>query len=103
MEDTERRVALKLFNSEHPRRLVEIEGCNGKNGWAFSGKGNDEGDAEAVYELLEKEIIPLFYKVDDGGIPRGWVKVMKGAIKSTAPLFSERRMVKEYASFIRAH
>ncbi len=74
-----------------------IEGFNGKNGWAFSGKGNDEEDAEAIYELMEKEIIPLFYKVDDDGIPHGWVKVMKEAIKSTAPLFSARRMVKEYA------
>lgn len=73
-----------------------IEGFNNKNGWAFSGKGNDEEDVEAIYELLEKEIIPLFYKVDDDGIPNGWVKVMKEATKSTAPLFSSRRMVKEY-------
>ncbi|TSA12803.1 MAG: alpha-glucan family phosphorylase [Deltaproteobacteria bacterium] len=74
-----------------------IEGFNGKNGWAFGGKGNDEEDAEAIYELLEKEIIPLFYRVDDDGIPHGWVKVIKGAIKSTSPSFSARRMVKEYA------
>ncbi len=73
-----------------------IEGFNNKNGWAFSGKGNDEGDAEAIYELLEKEIIPLFYIVDDDGMPHGWVKVMKKAIKSTAPMFSTRRMLKEY-------
>ncbi len=74
-----------------------IEGFNGKNGWAFSGKGNDGEDAEAIYELLENEMIPLFYRVDDDGIPHGWVKVMKEAIKSTAPSFSTRRMVKEYA------
>jgi len=74
-----------------------IEGFNNKNGWAFSGKGNDEEDAEAIHEVLEKEIIPLFYKVDDDGMPHGWVKVMKEAIKTTAPLFSARRMVKEYA------
>lgn len=74
-----------------------IEGFNAKNGWAFSGKGNDEEDAGAIYELLEKEIIPLFYRVDDDGIPHGWVKVMKEAIKSTSARFSSRRMVKEYA------
>ena len=72
------------------------EGFNGKNGWAFTGDGEDK-DAEAIYDFLEKEIIPLYYKVDEYGTPIGWVKVMKEAIKSTAPLFSARRMVKEYA------
>ena len=72
------------------------EGFNGKNGWAFTGDGEYK-DAEAIYELLEKEIIPLYYKVDEYGTPVDWVKVMKEAIKSTAPLFSARRMVKEYA------
>ena len=74
-----------------------IEGFNGKNGWAFGGDtGDDVKDSEAIYNILEKEVIPLYYKVDDNGIPRDWVKVMKEAIKSTAPLFSARRMVKEY-------
>jgi starch phosphorylase len=72
------------------------EGFNGRNGWAFTGAGEDK-DAEAIYDLLEKEIIPLYYKVDESGTPFDWVKVMKEAIKSTAPLFSARRMVKEYA------
>jgi starch phosphorylase len=35
--------------------------------------------------------------VDEYGTPIGWVKIMKEAIKSTAPMFSARRMVKEYA------
>lgn len=74
-----------------------IEGFNGKNGWAFEGKGDDSKDSEAIYDILEKEIIPLYYKVDEDGVPRGWVKVMKEAIKSTSPLFSARRMAKEYA------
>jgi starch phosphorylase len=74
-----------------------IEGFNGKNGWAFSGNGDDIKDSEAIYEILEKEVIPLYYRVDDDGIPREWVKVMKEAMKSTSPLFSARRMVKEYA------
>jgi len=72
-----------------------IEGFNGKNGWAFEGNGDDQ-DAEAIYNLLENEVIPLFYKVDEFGIPTGWVKVMKEAVKSTAALFSARRMAKEY-------
>jgi len=72
------------------------EGFNRKNGWAFTGDG-EEKDAEAIYELLEKEIIPLYYTVDEYGTPIGWVKVMKEAIKSIAPFFNTRRMVKEYA------
>jgi starch phosphorylase len=72
------------------------EGFNGKNGWAFEGKGNDE-DAEAIYTILEGEIIPLYYILDDNGVPNGWVEVMKEAIKSTGALFSTRRMAKEYA------
>jgi starch phosphorylase len=72
-----------------------IEGFNGKNGWKFAG-GGDDHDAEAIYSILESEIIPLYYNLDDEGIPVGWVKVMKEAIKSTAHSFSARRMVKEY-------
>jgi starch phosphorylase len=77
-----------------------VEGFNGKNGWGFGEKevsGNrDQADAAAIYEILEKEIIPLYYDVSDDGIPHGWVKVMKESIKSNAPRFSARRMVKEY-------
>jgi starch phosphorylase len=80
-----------------------IEGYNGKNGWAFEGTGSDERDAAAMYDLLEKEIIPLYYKQDEDGVPNEWVKVMKEAIKSTGPRFSARRMVKEYAENFYKH
>jgi starch phosphorylase len=73
-----------------------MEGFNGKNGWAFSGDGDDR-DADAIYNLLESEIIPLFYKFDESGVPVDWVKVMKEAIKGAGPSFSARRMAKEYA------
>jgi starch phosphorylase len=74
-----------------------IEGYNGKNGWAFEGSGSDEEDAESVYNLLEKEIVPLYYKQDEDGVPHEWVKFMKESMKSTGAAFSARRMVKEYA------
>ena len=74
-----------------------IEGFNGKNGWAFEGT-DDTHDAEAIYDILAKEVIPLYYDLGDDGIPHGWVKKMKEAIKSTSPLFCSRRMVKEYAT-----
>jgi starch phosphorylase len=73
---------------------------NGKNGWAFGDKeGNrsDSEDASAIYELLEKKVVPLFYDVDDDGLPSKWIKLMKEAIITTAALFSARRMMKEYS------
>jgi glycogen phosphorylase len=77
-----------------------IEGYDGKNGWTFGSDGaerdRDRGDAEALYQVLEKEIIPLYYKVSEDGTPAGWVKVMKESMKSNGPRFSARRMVKEY-------
>ncbi len=74
-----------------------IEGfSSGRNGWAFEGKSDAE-DAESIYGILEKEVVPLYYRVDDDGVPYDWVKVMKEAIAGTAPAFSSRRMLKEYA------
>jgi glycogen phosphorylase len=76
-----------------------VEGFSGGNGWAFDGyAGDDAKDAHAIYNLLEREVIPLYYKVDEQGIPRNWVRLMKRSIISTAPFFSTRRMVKEYAT-----
>jgi starch phosphorylase len=77
-----------------------VEGFNGKNGWAIDGRedipNRDDVDAAAIYDLLEKEIIPLYYTVLEDGIPHGWVRVMKETIRSNAPRFSTRRMVREY-------
>jgi len=79
-----------------------LEGYNGKNGWAFGGEGwsseRDAMDAAELYTLLEKEIIPLYYNTSLDGIPHKWVQMMKESIKSIAPVFSSRRMVKEYVS-----
>ena len=76
------------------------EGYNGKNGWIFGAdtppEGRDAADANAIYDLLEKEIVPLYYSASMDGIPHGWMKMMKESIKSVAPHFSARRMVKEY-------
>ncbi len=56
----------------------------------------DEVDAEALYSLLEREIIPLFYDRDADGLPRGWIAMMKDSIRILAPTFSGDRMVKQY-------
>ena len=80
-----------------------VEGYNGANGWAIgennqydSQEAQDAADAESLYRSLEEEIVPLFYNRDRDGIPRGWVEVMRESIRSNAPMFSMRRMVKEY-------
>ncbi len=75
------------------------EGYNGKNGWAFGGDDNadDAKDADALYTLLEQEVVPLYYEFNDEGIPLGWVRKMKESMKSVGPAFSARRMVKEYS------
>jgi len=74
-----------------------IEGYNGLNGWAFDGNGSAEKDADQLYTLLERQIVPLYYQKDENGISTGWIRIMKESIKSAAPRFSSRRMVKEYA------
>ncbi len=82
-----------------------LEGYNGKNGWAFGGKEEgksvqqrDAEDAAALYDLLENQIIPLFYHLNGDGISKGWVQIMKEAMISAGSGFSARRMVKEYAT-----
>ena len=45
----------------------------------------------------EQEIVPLYYVLDEDGVPNGWTEVMKEAIKGTGALFSSRRMAKAYA------
>ncbi len=77
-----------------------LEGFTGANGWAFGDQRREDRDAQdaaALYDLLEKQVIPLYYQVNEEGVPEGWVRLMKTAIKSTAARFSARRMVKEYA------
>ena len=81
-----------------------VEGYNGANGWAINGtvkedhNDQDEYDADLLYRLLEDEVVPLYYNRDRDDVPRGWAEIMREAIRSTAPQFSMRRMVKEYTT-----
>lgn len=83
------------------------EGYDGANGWAVplatdltDPHAQDAHDAEQLYCLLEQEVVPLFYTRDRDGIPRGWVQVVKDAIRTVAPRFCARRMVKEYVDLL---
>ena len=81
------------------------EGYNGKNGWAIGEDKDyedpaiqDSEDLESLYSLLENEIIPLYYdQRPSDKMPVEWVQYTKECIRTLAPRFSMRRMVKEYA------
>ncbi len=83
------------------------EAFAGDNGFAI-GHGEEYADAErgdrieaeALYRLLEQEIVPLFYERDAGGLPRRWIGRMKKSIAAIAPVFSTSRMVREYTTSI---
>jgi len=72
-------------------------------GWTI-GKGEDyenpqyqdQVESNALYNLLEKEIVPLFYDRGVDGIPWGWIKKVKESMRMLAPLFNTNRMVHEY-------
>src|SRR5271166_2054060 len=72
-------------------------------GWAI-GDGKEHGDdptwdradAEALYEVLENEIIPAFYRRDEQGIPREWVAKIRESMAALTPEFSANRTVRQY-------
>ncbi len=82
-----------------------VEGYAGDNGWTI-GAGEeytdltyqDDVESRAIYDLLEQEIVPLFYKRSSDGLPRGWLRMMKRSISSLTPVFNTGRMVTEYTS-----
>jgi glycogen phosphorylase len=83
------------------------EAYNGANGWLIDGGvvGDDPGatdsaDAEALYKLLEEQVIPAFYDRDKNGIPVRWLRIVREAIRTVAPSFSARRMLKEYVRYM---
>ena len=81
------------------------EGCQFGGGWTIGNAGmyedqeyQNEGDADAIYHLLEQEIIPMFYDRGRDAIPHQWVDQMKMAMRSLSPRFNTNRMVSEYAN-----
>ncbi|MFA7230771.1 MAG: alpha-glucan family phosphorylase [Victivallaceae bacterium] len=72
-------------------------------GWAIIGDDNyedpedcDNFESNALFNLLEKDIIPCFYERSEGDLPLRWIKKMKGAITMALGDFSSMRMVQEY-------
>lgn len=79
------------------------EGYQPGNGWAI-GHGEeyketiyqDEVEANALYELLEKDVVPQFYDRTKDNLPRGWLAMMKNTMRQLIPVFNTDRMVSEY-------
>ena len=72
-------------------------------GWSIGdGQEYDEDpardaiEAEQLYQRLEKDVIPLFYKRDTQGLPRSWLKRIRNSMMKLTPQFSSNRMVQEY-------
>jgi starch phosphorylase len=82
------------------------EGYTLETGWAI-GHGEeyteeqfdyqDEVESNAIYDLLEGEILPLFFARGRDGLPRGWIAKMKAAMREHAGVFNTNRMVRDYA------
>jgi starch phosphorylase len=80
-----------------------IEGWDRRNtnGWGIapselSGEAQDEAEANAFYEMLEQQIVPMYYDRGPSGLPHEWIALSKEAIRTVAPNFSARRMVIDY-------
>jgi starch phosphorylase len=88
------------------------EGYDREVGWAI-GRGEEydnpdyqnQVESEALFNLLENDVVPLFYQRDAIGLPRGWIAKMKASIRKLSPVFSTNRMVAEYTDrfYIPAH
>ena len=53
-------------------------------------------ESRAIYGILEKEIVPLFYNRNSNGLPHKWIAQMKAAMRTICPIFNTNRMVREY-------
>jgi starch phosphorylase len=78
---------------------------DGTNGWAVtSWEGvedldrRDQLEGHSLFELLERQIVPLFYERYGGGVPRGWVRRMKSSLRTLGPQVSAARMVRDYVA-----
>ncbi|MCD4526250.1 alpha-glucan family phosphorylase [Nocardioides sp. cx-173] len=79
------------------------EWYDGENGWAIpSADGLDDPDrrddleAAALYDLIENEVAPRFYDLDEEGVPGRWVEMLRHTLKSLGPKVLATRMVRDY-------
>ncbi|MFP5298792.1 MAG: alpha-glucan family phosphorylase, partial [Actinomycetota bacterium] len=76
---------------------------DGTNGWAIGNvdaysdfEYQDRVEASALYDLLEREVVPRFYDRPEGPVPRRWIERMKASLKTLGPFVTADRMVCDY-------
>ncbi len=82
------------------------EAWSQRTGWAI-GRGEDYSDpaeqdrveSGTLYDILEREVVPLFYRRGQDGLPRGWIDLVKSAMTALCPVFNTNRMVHQYTVF----
>ncbi len=77
------------------------EAYDGENGWAIASpqtdpQAQDDHDAAAALDILERDIIPLFYNRNADGVPYGWVERIKASMRTLIARFTAERMLREY-------
>ena len=82
------------------------EAYDGHNGWAIDGRedsdhaAQDWRDANTLFDLLERQVVPIFHERDADGVPLRWVEMMRRSLMTHGPRFSATRMLREYAQRI---
>ena len=80
------------------------EAYDGHNGWAIDGRedgdhaAQDWRDANTLFDLLERQVVPMFHERDADGVPQRWVAMMRRSLMTHGPRFSATRMLREYAA-----
>jgi len=79
------------------------EAYEDSGGWAIGGRepySEDQDDLHAldIYSTLENDILPMYYRRDDDGVPQAWVARMKTCLKNMSPRFNAQRMLEDYTT-----
>ncbi|MBQ9537557.1 MAG: alpha-glucan family phosphorylase [Desulfovibrionaceae bacterium] len=81
------------------------EGYNRNNGWTIGpvvklelpkDSQNDYADAESLYNLLERDVIPLYHELDENNLQSRWIRMSKNSMKSLTAMYSSSRMLRDY-------
>ena len=92
--------------------LILPEACSPAHGFAIGGlageagdAAQDEADAEALYAVLEEQVLPAYYERDASGLPQRWIALLRESIAELGPRFGTARMVAEYVErlYLPAH
>jgi starch phosphorylase len=80
------------------------EAFDGTNGWAIGEDAlrlepevQDEFDAFSIYEILQHEIVPMYYDRGADGVPKRWIERVRRSLMTIGPVYNTQRMVAEYA------